>query len=461
MNANHVARNEFCPCGSGKKFKKCCLSSGASVARFTFPPATEPAFSSRPSTRLPWLMPRCSVALKKWHEVAFDAPLDDGGRLQAILLYSDIALTDGKIRNGANMTLDLPDLDYRGSATVVAIRSSTETAEVEGEVSRVVQFRDDDDLGKALYGKWEPPQAEVERWRRARRHIRMRMDFPDRSCCEIELIRKATWLEHHNARVGLEIFLDLEHVGVRGWATVLEILPCGPIDTGAGEPVTGTFKFSHGSVVDLVLESEPEPIGVTATHPFWSCDRQAWVSAAELRPGETVKTLTGTTAVERMELRSSPEPVYNIEVEGDHVYRVGVSGVLVHNASVALKRCNKIPPSGHERDYQLRACGSAEYLIEGNGDDKCADSVEGNTVVDCKSLSNPNSSPQLGTAPQFIAARIIAGWRNELKEYETIISDPCNNFDKLVIRVEDQRQVAFWQSLMSGMAISTAVEHVP
>lgn len=51
--------------------------------------------------------------------------------------------------------------------------------------------------------------------------------------------------------------------------------------------------------------------------------------------GETLKTLDGTTVVESRVRRPVSEPVYNIEVEGDHVYRVGESGVLVHNASIS------------------------------------------------------------------------------------------------------------------------------
>jgi hypothetical protein len=35
------------------------------------------------------------------------------------------------------------------------------------------------------------------------------------------------------------------------------------------------------------------------------------------------------------------EPVYNIEVEGDHCYRVGQQGLLVHNNSV--DDCSKCP----------------------------------------------------------------------------------------------------------------------
>lgn len=57
------------------------------------------------------------------------------------------------------------------------------------------------------------------------------------------------------------------------------------------------------------------------------------MSAIDLEIGETLKTLEGTTVVESRSKREEPETVYNIEVEGDHCYRVGESGVLVHNAS--------------------------------------------------------------------------------------------------------------------------------
>jgi hypothetical protein len=75
------------------------------------------------------------------------------------------------------------------------------------------------------------------------------------------------------------------------------------------------------------------PLGVTGTHSFWSVDRNDWVSASDLKIGETLKTLTGTIVVESMTQREETETVYNIEVETDHVYRVGDSGVLVHNVS--------------------------------------------------------------------------------------------------------------------------------
>jgi len=71
------------------------------------------------------------------------------------------------------------------------------------------------------------------------------------------------------------------------------------------------------------------------------------VSAIDLEIGETLKTLAGTTVVESRSKREEPETVYNIEVEGDHVYRVGESGVLVHN--------NSPRPCPNETTYTLAA----------------------------------------------------------------------------------------------------------
>ena len=82
--------------------------------------------------------------------------------------------------------------------------------------------------------------------------------------------------------------------------------------------------------------------GVTGTHPVCSVDRDDWVSAADLEIDEEVKTLNSTTTVESIEKTDRVETVYNIEVEGEHVYRVGESGLLVHNASVSGDDAHRI-----------------------------------------------------------------------------------------------------------------------
>lgn len=62
-------------------------------------------------------------------------------------------------------------------------------------------------------------------------------------------------------------------------------------------------------------------------------ESQTWVPAEEFLPGDSLKSLKGLRHITNRHLERTTERVYNIEVEGDHVYRVGESGLLVHNAS--------------------------------------------------------------------------------------------------------------------------------
>src|SRR5262249_49145085 len=87
-------------------------------------------------------------------------------------------------------------------------------------------------------------------------------------------------------------------------------------------------------------------IGVTPSHPFFSADRNDWVAAGRLEVGERVLTNDGTAVVEWYVMREKPEEVvYNIEVEGDHCYRVGESGILVHNSSAGVTTLPAPPPT--------------------------------------------------------------------------------------------------------------------
>lgn len=358
MKVTHqVGRNELCPCGSGKKFKKCCLVSPQPRV-----PSSQPHLGqtshSLPVNRLLQSPPTSLVRSRRANEVLFDAPLANGGRLHAVLLYSDEGLSRTGIQCGEQLTLDLPDLQFRGPARVMAIQRTFTNRGSETKIVRVVQFRDAEDLGKVLYGKWSPPPEVVERWRSRRREVVLRMDFPDHSWCDIVLSRTTTWMDEHKVREGAKVFLDLEHVGVRGWANVLEINLCGPIKVGQGELVTGTFKFSHGHVGELVLESEPKPIGVTALHPFWSVDRQNWVPVSELLIGEQVKTSNGTTHVVSFTMTDRTEPVYNLEVAYSNCYHVGQSGVLVHNQSTGC-------PADRDTDALTASLGQSPYPVPG------------------------------------------------------------------------------------------------
>ncbi len=114
------------------------------------------------------------------------------------------------------------------------------------------------------------------------------------------------------------------------------------VQPGHGPIVTGTFRRASAQVVDVQVAGLDEPIGATGNHPFWSADRQQFVRADALRPGERVRTARGVAEIVAVESRAEPAPVYNLEVQGTHVYQVAASGVLVHNGAA----CNVPPPGG-------------------------------------------------------------------------------------------------------------------
>jgi hypothetical protein len=102
---------------------------------------------------------------------------------------------------------------------------------------------------------------------------------------------------------------------------------------GEGRLVTGKFEHSSAEVIDLFVDGVSEPIGTTSNHPFWSQDRQDFVQAGVLRIGERLRLRDGGTPVVTAAVaRSQSVPVFNLEVDGEHVYYVATSGVLVHNA---------------------------------------------------------------------------------------------------------------------------------
>jgi hypothetical protein len=130
------------------------------------------------------------------------------------------------------------------------------------------------------------------------------------------------------------IFLTLHELEAVGPAEIDEVGPCPELETGEGRLVTGTFAHQSGEVFDIAVDGLTEPIGCTGAHPFWSEDRHAFIPARDLRPGETLRTESGTLRqITRITPRRGPPvPVFNVEVDAEHVYFVSVDGVLVHNA---------------------------------------------------------------------------------------------------------------------------------
>ncbi|MCX7399008.1 MAG: polymorphic toxin-type HINT domain-containing protein [Planctomycetales bacterium] len=132
--------------------------------------------------------------------------------------------------------------------------------------------------------------------------------------------------------IGSTIFVDLPEHGISADFTVREIRPCPTPSADDGYLVTTKFIHENAEILDLRIQGSDNSIGTTASHPFWSEDRQQFVAAGDLRVGENLQLADDTTRrVESITLRPNRETVYNIEVDGEHVFYVGEGGVLVHN----------------------------------------------------------------------------------------------------------------------------------
>jgi hypothetical protein len=173
------------------------------------------------------------------------------------------------------------------------------------------------------------PEPEAATWRQ----IDLELRKGNGRLLYVVLLRPLGWLESRQARVGGVLWLDLPRMGACGWSEVKGISPCPEIERGAGSVVTGTFRHEpDDNVLDVRLSGQSEPIGVTATHPWWSEDRQQFVAIEKMRAGERVRTgVEGVLAIASIEHRPRTAWVYNLEVHGEHVYQVSALGVLVHN----------------------------------------------------------------------------------------------------------------------------------
>ena len=101
--------------------------------------------------------------------------------------------------------------------------------------------------------------------------------------------------------------------------------------------VTALTAQHRNRLIELRIEGEAEPLRPSLDHPFWvkraSAGHEAWIEAGTMLVGDLVLDRGGNW---RKVLAVKPieglQTVYNFEVDGDHDYYVGKSGVLVHNA---------------------------------------------------------------------------------------------------------------------------------
>jgi hypothetical protein len=154
----------------------------------------------------------------------------------------------------------------------------------------------------------------------------------------IETLQPPEWIESNDIRVGgnAPIPLDLVEMGLprKLTAKIVADLPCPPVESGPGRVVLTTVNHLNPAVMEIAVcnnHGRTETIHPTATHRFYSLDRGTWVTTDELTVNERLQGLTDDVRIVSITFIPGVHRVYNMTVEGEHVYRVSRFAVSAHN----------------------------------------------------------------------------------------------------------------------------------
>ncbi len=160
----------------------------------------------------------------------------------------------------------------------------------------------------------------------------------DEDRVEVETLQPPEWVEAENATPGgtVPIPFDMREMGLPDdlRAEVLANQPCPPLEGGEGRVVLSTISHLSQSVGRLVVEDDlgrQESIRPTASHRFYRESDGKWVPLESLQPGDRLRGATGVLRVAAVSREHGVDRVYNMTVEGEHVYYVSTLGVLAHN----------------------------------------------------------------------------------------------------------------------------------
>jgi SEC-C motif len=304
MSRGGLGRNDPCPCGSGKKYKKCCS------------PRTFPDFS-KPNAGLPDPFEE--------HEATYRAL----ARQEAQLPHDQNATID-TADVGRTRVLCAPLAPYGDGDTLpgtlappTPLQIETKYQEIregnpEGVTEVIVEYTYPD-----LFGF-----AEVRAVFDADDYFRL---VDGRVVSVLDLFR------------GMQAQMSRGRVGtIRGHPERRYDIPVAPLPDANGlwsSRVVGLVKHTAHEVVEFRWARQM--VRVTPGHVVWSADRRGWVGAHELLPGEMIRVAGNVIApVEGVRRVPGFIEVFGIEVEYFHNYFVGTgaNAMLVHNGPEKVAR---------------------------------------------------------------------------------------------------------------------------
>jgi hypothetical protein len=258
----------------------------------------------------------------------------------------------------------------------------------------------------------------------------------DRAPCELQILRPRAWAEQYGLVAGATLPLNYPELKLTGSITVHAVEPAPPIDSGTGHVVIGRFVTREINNLVRVTLSGGTVIESTDNHPIWSVDRQAFLAAEELQPGERLQGLDAEIAVERVERVGHCPAVFNLEVHGQHVFHIAEAAVLVHNADYADGAQAKPAP----RESNMLA-GYSDILIQWM--------INASTSAIAPTAQGPLSPSE---------AKILAQWTALVKQVKSQPVDP-NHLTKelqLYLQISGELRKYQWARASAGHAAYVA-----
>jgi len=93
-----------------------------------------------------------------------------------------------------------------------------------------------------------------------------------------------------------------------------------------------------------------KPFRPTGLHKFYREESDTWAPVTDLLPGEHIRGRFGNLTVLAVRCVPGIHRVYNLTVEGEHVYSVTALGVLSHN-NKGFGGCGQTPDPGSITGY--------------------------------------------------------------------------------------------------------------
>ncbi|RCS42324.1 hypothetical protein DTL42_19280 [Bremerella cremea] len=238
-------------------------------------------------------------------------------------------------------------------------------------------------------------------WKLLRLRSEMHWEDGTLDVVNVETLQSPEWIETFQAQVGsnVPIPLDLVEMGLPEdlMATVREIEPCPPITKGPGRVVLTTVDHLNNDVHELTLvtpEGVTESVRPTGFHKVYRATDDRWVSVCELREGDELQGPNGPLWVQSLTKVPGVHRVYNMTVEGEHVYRVSTLGALVHNTcppgdgadvpNDGLGKLVKVDSPDPAADALAKRLGGESRVKFSNGPDNEFDAVSDLYVAQSK-----------------------------------------------------------------------------